>query len=63
MLSKAYLSIENLERDIESINIYGNSSNFKELQKNEALISSKLQANNFSSIFGEIETWNVSYVI
>lgn len=42
MLSKAYLAIENLERDIESINIYGNSSNFKEMQKNEGLIHSKI---------------------
>jgi hypothetical protein len=29
-LSKANLAIENLERDIESINIYGNNSNFNE---------------------------------
>jgi hypothetical protein len=38
MLNKAYLAIENLDRDIESINIYGNSSNYNEIKKNEALI-------------------------
>lgn len=49
-MTKAYLAIENLDRDVEAMNINGESNNFKENEKNEALVHSKLSANNFSTI-------------
>ena len=58
LLQRAHLSIENLERDLESLNIYGNSSFSAATVQNQAdvLQTSKYLANSFSAILSDVMT-------
>ena len=54
--------MENLERDIESLSIYGVSGMANLQYQQEVLMQSKYLANSFSSIIADIQTQDVSMV-
>eukprot|EP00347_Sterkiella_histriomuscorum_P022084 403331737 len=64
LLQRAHLQIENLERDLENLNINGNSafSAATVQQQMEILQSSKFLSNNFQSILADIQTNQTSAV-
>lgn len=62
ILNRAHLQLENLERDIESLSIYGVSGMMSISFQQEQLVQSKFLANSFSNILGDIQTQDVSLV-
>lgn len=62
MLNRAHLEIENLERDIESLSIYGVSGMASLPYQQEILAQSKFIANGFASIIADVQTQDVQLV-
>ena len=56
ILNRAHLQMENLERDIENLSIYGVSGMANLQFQQEALTTSKFIANHFSGILSDIAT-------
>jgi hypothetical protein len=56
LLARAHLQIENLERDIECLNIYGQADVANLQFQSDVLAQSKFIANSFSSIIADIAT-------
>ena len=54
--------MENLERDIENLSVYGTSGMATLQFQADILIQSKFIANNFSSILADIQTNDVNMV-
>lgn len=51
--------MENLERDVECLSIYGTSGMATLQYQSEILIQSKFIANTFSSIMADIQTQDI----
>ena len=62
VLNRAHLEMENLERDIESLSIYGVSGMASILYQQEVLAQSKFIANGFASIIADVQTQDVQLV-
>ena len=56
LLNRAHLQLDCLERDVESLSVYGNASMTNLQVQADVLFQSKLLANSFSSIMGDIQS-------
>ena len=62
ILNRAHLQMENIERDIENLSIYGVSGMSSLQYQQDVLQQSKYIANNFSAILSDIATNDVALV-